>query len=49
MIKKLKHLSVYAGTDITFLIAGCSLETSLEFIAHHEARVGKNKNKNQLE
>lgn len=41
MIKKLKHLSVYAGTDVTFLIAGCSVETSLELIAHHEARVAR--------
>jgi hypothetical protein len=41
MIKKLKHLSVYAGNDITFLIAGCSIETALEFIAHHESRVAR--------
>jgi hypothetical protein len=41
MIKKVKHLSVYAGTDVTFLIAGVSIETALEFIAHHESRVAR--------
>lgn len=41
MIKDLKHLSIYSGFDVTFLIAGCSIETSLEFIAHHESRVAR--------
>lgn len=38
---KMQHMSIFNGTNVTFLIAGISVETSLELIAHHEARVGR--------
>lgn len=41
MINKYGHLSVYNDEYITFLIAGCSVETELEFIAHNEASVAR--------
>ncbi len=41
MTRKLKHLSVYGTTSITFLIAGITVETSMELIAHSEAKVGR--------
>lgn len=41
MINKYGHLSVYNDEFITFLIAGCSVETELEFIAHNEASVAR--------
>jgi hypothetical protein len=36
-----QHLSVFAGTSVTFLLAGISVETSMELLAHHEARVAR--------
>ena len=41
MINKYGHLSVYNDEYITFLVAGCSVETELEFIAHNEATVAR--------
>jgi hypothetical protein len=41
MVHKFQHLSVYNDEYITFLIAGCSVETELEFIAHNEAKVAR--------
>lgn len=36
-----QHLSVFATTYVTFIIAGISLECSMELIAHKEARVAR--------
>lgn len=41
MIKEYGHRSVYNDEIVTFLIAGCSLETMLEFLAHNEATVAR--------
>ena len=41
MIKEYEHRSVYNDEYVTFLIAGCALETELEFIAHNEATVAR--------
>lgn len=41
MINEYGHLSVYNDEYITFLIAGCSVETELEFVAHNEATVAR--------
>ena len=41
MIHEAKHLSIYAGTYVTFLLAGVSVETSKELVAHREATVAR--------
>ncbi|KAG2377685.1 hypothetical protein C9374_009201 [Naegleria lovaniensis] len=41
MINEAKHLSIYAGTTVTFLIAGCTVETCQELVAHREASVAR--------
>lgn len=41
MVDKHKHLSVYGPVHVTFLIAGISVETSMELVAHAEARVAR--------
>ena len=41
MIKELGHRGVYNDEIVTFLIAGCSVETMLEFIAHNEATIAR--------
>jgi thymidylate synthase ThyX len=41
MIKEYGHRSVYNDEVITFLVAGCSLETMFEFVAHNEATVAR--------
>ena len=41
MINEAKHLSIYAGTHVTFLIAGCTVETCLELCAHKEATIAR--------
>ncbi len=41
MIQEYGHRSVYNDEYVTFLIAGCSVETMLEFIAHNEATVAR--------
>ena len=41
MIHEFGHRSVYNDELVTFLIAGCSVETMLEFIAHNEATVAR--------
>ena len=41
MIKELGHRSIYNDEVVTFLIAGCSVETMLEFIAHNESSVAR--------
>ena len=41
MGRELQHLSVFAAYHVTFLLAGIGLETSLELIAHREARVAR--------
>lgn len=41
MAKEYQHLSVHAATQVELLIAGISLETALELIAHSEAKVGR--------
>lgn len=41
MIKTYGHRSVYNDQYVTFLIAGSSVETMLEFIAHNEATVAR--------
>lgn len=41
MIHTFGHRSVYNDEVITFLIAGCSIETMLEFIAHNEATIAR--------
>jgi len=41
MARELQHLSVHAATSVTFLLAGVSVETSLELLAHAEAKVAR--------
>lgn len=41
MIHEFGHRSVYNDEHVTFLIAGCSIETMLEFIAHNEATIAR--------
>lgn len=41
LIKELGHRSIYNDENITFLIAGCSIETMIEFIAHNEAKIAR--------
>lgn len=41
MIKEYGHRSVYNDEYVTFLIAGCAVETSLEFVAHNEATIAR--------
>jgi thymidylate synthase ThyX len=41
MINEFQHLSIFNDEYVTFLIAGCSVETELEFIAHNEAKVAR--------
>lgn len=41
MARMYQHLSVHAPTYVTFLLAGISVETSMELIAHNEARVAR--------
>ena len=41
MIKDFGHRGVYNDEIVTFLIAGSSIETMLEFIAHNEAKVSR--------
>jgi hypothetical protein len=41
MVEKHQHLSVHGATSATFLLAGIALETSMELIAHGEARVAR--------
>lgn len=41
MIHEYGHRSVYNDEYVTFLIAGSSIETMLEFIAHNEATVAR--------
>ena len=41
MARKHQHLSVYGALHVTMLLAGLSVETSLELCAHREARVAR--------
>lgn len=41
MIHDFGHRSIYNDELATFLIAGCSIETLMEFIAHNEATVAR--------
>lgn len=41
MAKEFGHLSVHASTVVTFIIAGVSLETAMEFVAHGEAKIAR--------
>ena len=41
LIKKYGHRSIYNDEYVTFLIAGCALETALEFTAHNEATIAR--------
>lgn len=41
MAQEYQHLSVHTATQVEFLIAGVSIETCLEFIAHTEAKVAR--------
>lgn len=41
MAQEYQHLSVHSATHIEFLIAGVSIETCLEFVAHGEAKVAR--------
>lgn len=41
MVEEYQHLSVHTSTQIEFLIAGVTIETCLEFIAHREASVAR--------
>ncbi|WP_299462360.1 FAD-dependent thymidylate synthase [uncultured Microscilla sp.] len=41
LIQEYGHRSVYNDEHVTFLIAGCALETSLEFVAHNEATIAR--------
>jgi len=41
MVQKHQHLSVHGATQVTFLLAGVAVETSMELIAHGEARVAR--------
>jgi thymidylate synthase ThyX len=36
-----QHLSIFGASHATFLIAGIAVETSLELVAHREARVAR--------
>lgn len=41
MVNQHNHLSVFNDVQITVLIAGVSIETELEFVAHNEATVSR--------
>ncbi len=41
MINKLQHLSPYSLNTPSVLIVGCSIEGSLEIIAHNEAKIAR--------
>lgn len=41
LVEKSAHFSIFSSFYITFLIAGISIETALELIAHREARVAR--------
>lgn len=41
MAQEYQHLSVHSSTYIEFLIAGVTIETCLEFVAHSEAKVAR--------
>lgn len=41
MATEAQHLSVFAATHVTFLIAGVAAETSMELCAHREARIAR--------
>lgn len=41
IINKLKHLSPYSLNTPTVLVVGCSIEGSLEIIAHNEAKIAR--------
>ncbi len=41
LIKKYGHRSIYNDEYVTFLIAGCAVETALEFTAHNEATIAR--------
>lgn len=41
MARRHQHLSVYGPIQVTFLLAGVSLETSMELCSHREARVAR--------
>lgn len=41
LVDKSGHLSIFSSFYVTFLIAGISVETALELIAHREARVAR--------
>lgn len=41
MAQELQHLSVYGNLSVTFLLAGISVETSMELISHSEATVAR--------
>jgi hypothetical protein len=41
MAQEFQHLSVHSSTYVEFLIAGVTIETSLEFLAHSEAKVAR--------
>jgi len=41
MINEFGHRSVYNDEHITFLVAGCSIETVLEFVAQREGTVSR--------
>jgi hypothetical protein len=52
MVNRFGHRSVYNDQHVTFLIAGVSLETCLEFVAHREATVARltsSKTKSQID
>ncbi len=41
MAQEYQHLSVHTSTQVEFLIAGVTVETCLEFVAHSEAKVAR--------
>ncbi len=41
MVEELGHLSVHSAQGVTFLIAGISVETCQELVAHHEGKVAR--------
>jgi thymidylate synthase ThyX len=41
MAQEYQHLSVHSSTQVEFLIAGVTIETCLEFVAHSEAKVAR--------
>lgn len=41
MVEHHQHLSVFSSVVVTFLVAGISVETTLEFVAHHEGDVAR--------